>query len=59
MDDCTDLSLKILGKSIKSIPLFIKGILIKCLIFNFGLIMIKSSYGDVISSASLRFTLTS
>ena len=28
MDDCTDLSLKMLGKSIKSIPLLIKGILI-------------------------------
>ena len=29
MDDCTDLSLKTLGKSIKSIPLLIKGILIE------------------------------
>ena len=31
MDDCTDLSMKILGKSINSISLLIKGILIKCL----------------------------
>ena len=40
MDDCTDLSLKMLGKSIKSIPLLIKGILINCLmsyIINFGI----------------------
>ena len=29
MDDCTDLSLKMLGRSIKSIPLLIKGILRK------------------------------
>ena len=31
MDEVTDPSLKILGRSIKSIPLFIKGILIKYL----------------------------
>ena len=31
MDDCTDLSLKMLGKSINSIPLLIKGILINVL----------------------------
>ena len=35
MDDCTDLSLKMLGKSIKSIPLFIKGIL--SYMINFGI----------------------
>ena len=29
--DCTDLSLNVLGKSIKSILLLMKGILIKCL----------------------------
>ena len=38
MDDCTDLSLKILGKSIKSFPLLIKGILIKMShMINFGI----------------------
>ena len=33
LDDCTDLSLKMLGKSIKFISLLIKGILIECLIW--------------------------
>ena len=30
-DEVTDLTLKILGKSINSIPLFMKGIFMKCL----------------------------
>ena len=30
IDEVTDLSLKILGKSINSIPLFMKGIFMKC-----------------------------
>ena len=38
MDDCTDLSLKMLGKSIKSIPLLIEGILKKMsYMINFGI----------------------
>ena len=37
MDDCTHLSLKMLGKSIKSIPLLIKGILKKNYMINFGI----------------------
>ena len=32
IDSVTDLSWNMLGKSIKSIPLLMKGILIKCLI---------------------------
>ena len=30
IDEVTDLSLKILGKSINSVPLFMKGIFMKC-----------------------------
>ena len=57
MTDYTDLSPKMVGKSIKFIPLFIKGILIKCLILTGGFLLLQNFSVAISVSSHVCFIL--